>query len=53
MPTVAEGVETEDQLLQIRAAGCTEVQGYYFGRPKPAQELVHTLDACRSMTEVA
>jgi diguanylate cyclase (GGDEF)-like protein len=43
MPTVAEGVETEDQLLQIRAAGCTEVQGYYFGRPKPVGELVFTV----------
>ncbi|MCB8819377.1 putative bifunctional diguanylate cyclase/phosphodiesterase [Microvirga rosea] len=44
MSTVAEGVETEDQLVQLRAAGCTEVQGYYFGRPKPAHELVHTLE---------
>ncbi len=54
MTTVAEGVETEDQYLQIRAAGCTEVQGYYFGRPKPARELVHTLAALRRATaEVA
>lgn len=45
MSTVAEGVETEDQLVQLRAAGCSEVQGYYFGRPKPARELVHILDA--------
>jgi diguanylate cyclase (GGDEF)-like protein len=43
MPTVAEGVETEDQLAQIRAAGCTEAQGYYFGRPKPASELTFTM----------
>jgi len=43
MSTVAEGVETEDQFLQITAAGCTEVQGYYFGRPKAASELSHTL----------
>jgi diguanylate cyclase (GGDEF)-like protein len=35
MSITAEGVETEDQLLQVRAAGCTEVQGYYFGRPEP------------------
>jgi len=39
MSTVAEGVETEDQFLQIRAAGCTEVQGYYFGRPKSAGDI--------------
>jgi predicted signal transduction protein with EAL and GGDEF domain len=43
MATVAEGVETEDQFQQIRAAGCTEVQGYYFGRPKPASELAFSL----------
>jgi EAL domain-containing protein (putative c-di-GMP-specific phosphodiesterase class I) len=47
MATVAEGVETEDQFQQIRAAGCTEVQGYYFGKPKPTQDLVHTLAALR------
>jgi diguanylate cyclase (GGDEF)-like protein len=43
MPTVAEGVETEDQFRQICAAGCTEVQGFYFGRPKPARELTFSL----------
>ncbi len=37
--TTAEGVETDDQLTQIRAEGCTEVQGYIFGRPLPASEI--------------
>ncbi|HZW48276.1 MAG TPA: EAL domain-containing protein [Microvirga sp.] len=53
MSTVAEGVETEDQLLQITAAGCTEVQGYYFGQPKPASELAHALTPERRKVEVA
>lgn len=35
MLTTAEGVETEDQLEKLRAEGCTEVQGYLFGAPKP------------------
>ena len=35
MATTAEGVETVEQLGQIRAIGCTEVQGYFFGRPRP------------------
>jgi diguanylate cyclase (GGDEF)-like protein len=39
MTTTAEGVETADQLEQIRALGCTEVQGYFFGKPRPAREL--------------
>ena len=34
--TTAEGVETEEQLSLVRAAGCNQVQGYLFGRPGPA-----------------
>ena len=37
--TVAEGVETEDQLMLARAAGCTHAQGFLFGRPCKASEL--------------
>ncbi len=37
--TVAEGVETEDQLLLVHAAGCTHAQGYLLGRPCPADEI--------------
>ena len=38
MTTTAEGVETAEQLAQIRAEGCTDVQGYLTGRPMPAAE---------------
>ena len=38
--TVAEGVETEQQLALLRAAGCTQAQGYLLGRPIPAADLV-------------
>ena len=37
--TTAEGVETQEQLDQLRAEGCTEVQGYLFSPPRPATEL--------------
>jgi EAL domain-containing protein (putative c-di-GMP-specific phosphodiesterase class I) len=37
---VAEGVETADQLERLRAEGCDEVQGYYFGRPLPVGEFL-------------
>jgi diguanylate cyclase (GGDEF)-like protein len=37
--TTAEGVETEEQLSLVRAAGCNQVQGYLFGRPGPARAL--------------
>ena len=36
MRTTAEGVETREQLDWLRAEGCTEVQGYFFSRPRPA-----------------
>jgi EAL domain-containing protein (putative c-di-GMP-specific phosphodiesterase class I) len=39
MITTAEGVETIEELGKIRSLGCTEVQGYFFGRPRPANEL--------------
>jgi len=38
--TVAEGVETEQQLGILRAAGVTMVQGYLFGVPCPVSDLV-------------
>ncbi|UOA10566.1 bifunctional diguanylate cyclase/phosphodiesterase [Methylobacter sp. S3L5C] len=35
MRVVAEGVETSEQLVYLRASGCDEVQGYFFSRPVP------------------
>jgi diguanylate cyclase (GGDEF)-like protein len=37
--TTAEGVETLEQLDRLREEGCTEVQGYFFSRPRPAGEI--------------
>ena len=33
--TVAEGIETEEQLTSLRALGCTHGQGFLLGRPLP------------------
>ncbi|MBQ8973802.1 MAG: EAL domain-containing protein [Clostridia bacterium] len=38
VPTIAEGVETEEQLNALKAMGCDIVQGYYFSRPVPPEE---------------
>ena len=41
--TTAEGVETEAQLEELRRQGCSEIQGYFISRPKPASELAEAL----------
>jgi predicted signal transduction protein with EAL and GGDEF domain len=37
--TTAEGVETNEQLALLRLEGCTEVQGYLFSPPRPAEDV--------------
>jgi EAL domain-containing protein (putative c-di-GMP-specific phosphodiesterase class I) len=36
---IAEGVETRTQMRYLKSQGCTEVQGFIFSRPVPAEEL--------------
>jgi diguanylate cyclase (GGDEF)-like protein/PAS domain S-box-containing protein len=40
---VAEGVETQEELAFLQAHFCDEAQGYYFGRPVPAEEFATLL----------
>jgi diguanylate cyclase (GGDEF)-like protein len=47
MRTTAEGVETVEQLNQMRAEGCNEAQGFLFSRPVPATEIASFLIAWR------
>jgi diguanylate cyclase (GGDEF)-like protein len=53
MATTAEGVETQAQLDQMRAEGCTEVQGYFYGRPTPAGEVAEVLAAFHELMKAA
>jgi predicted signal transduction protein with EAL and GGDEF domain len=41
--TCAEGVETQEQLAFLRGEGCTEVQGYYYSKPRPLGEIAEML----------
>jgi diguanylate cyclase (GGDEF)-like protein len=51
--TTAEGVETQQQLDQMRNEGCTEVQGYFYSRPVPASEIVALLSGFRDRAQAA
>ena len=37
--SIAEGIETEDQLDRLRDLGCDQAQGYLFARPMPADHV--------------
>ena len=43
MAVIAEGVETERQLEELRTVGCEYGQGFLFGRPRPAAEVTRLL----------
>ena len=44
MAVVAEGVETDAQLLLLEQFGCDTVQGYYLGHPLPHDAITRMLD---------
>jgi diguanylate cyclase (GGDEF)-like protein len=51
--TTAEGVETMEQLRAVRAEGCTQVQGFLLGRPKPASLIPAMLGAFAEVHDAA
>jgi predicted signal transduction protein with EAL and GGDEF domain len=54
LDTVAEGVETVEQLEALREYGCQKVQGYYFSKPIPVEQcqaLLEHLGSSRRLTE--
>jgi diguanylate cyclase (GGDEF)-like protein len=42
---VAEGVQSEGQLVALRGLDCDLAQGYYFSRPLPAEAAIALLDS--------
>ena len=54
VPVVAEGVETEEQYLVLKAMGCDLVQGYFFSKPVPPEDfdrfLIERADAKSEVT---
>ena len=49
MKTVAEGVETEQQIKFLELQECDYIQGYYFSKPLPQEEFAKLLDAQKTV----
>ena len=52
MDIVAEGVETEDQRKLLESLDCTEMQGYLFSRPLPADDLSGFLEVLKKKQKI-
>ena len=47
--TVAEGVETREQLEFLREVGCTKVQGFFYGKPIPLGQILRRYEQGRQI----
>jgi hypothetical protein len=52
MDTTAEGAETLEELALIRRLGCSQVQGFIFGKPMPAADALALATESRPPAEV-
>ena len=43
MVTLVEGVETEEQIQFLKSIGCDRLQGYYFSKPLPYEQILQVL----------
>jgi EAL domain-containing protein (putative c-di-GMP-specific phosphodiesterase class I) len=50
IPVTAEGIETEEQAIAVRLVGCDSLQGYFFGKPMPPEQITAMLETRRSAT---
>ena len=41
---IAEGVETKEQKEFLLKSGCENIQGYFYGKPMPKEEMEVLLD---------
>jgi diguanylate cyclase (GGDEF)-like protein len=48
IPVTAEGIETEEQAITVRLFGCDTLQGYFFGKPMPAEQITERLLEART-----
>ncbi|MQA27068.1 MAG: EAL domain-containing protein [Micromonosporaceae bacterium] len=53
LDVIAEGIETEEQLAQLRAMGCPSGQGFLFARPGPAADFERMLASADTRDQAA
>jgi diguanylate cyclase (GGDEF)-like protein len=53
LEVLGEGVEDEEQLEFLRAAGCHHIQGFLLGKPMPAADLERQIEASLERTEAS
>jgi predicted signal transduction protein with EAL and GGDEF domain len=51
MTVIAEGVETENQLVALRALGCSQAQGFLFARPAEPEVIGELINAGIALTD--
>lgn len=45
LKTLAEGVETKEQMEFLKSIGCEKVQGYYYGKPQPLKATMEHMES--------
>ena len=45
LKTLAEGVETKEQMDFLKGIGCEKVQGYYYGKPQPLRDTMKHMES--------
>lgn len=51
LKTLAEGVETKEQMEFLKSIGCEKMQGYYYGKPQPFEESMKHMTSLGLVTE--
>ncbi len=51
LPTIAEGVETKEDVELLKVMGCNYIQGFYFAKPMPVVDFEAYVDQQRNQTD--
>ena len=52
LKTLAEGVETQEQMDFLKEIGCEKAQGYYYGKPQPLADTMKHMETMGDSVEI-